>query len=204
MALSLVARTRYAMTRDLKFAGALDFGATGNALFTGLCFDGADGQSVVSLRANDVASAGKLGLARVFNVNARNVVVVDAWGNERNVAVENNRVTLELQSLPTYVRLPRGVKLTPVALDLGRNIARNATFATPGAQNVGALNDGLLQSIHYFEPGYNLPPSDTNAGQIFRDTMAPVGDDNIKPAVVTARWSSPQRCARFCLRRSRR
>ena len=193
MALSLVARARYAMTRDLKYAGALDFGATGNGLFTGLRFDGNDGQSVVSLRAGDVADGGKLGLSREFNVNARNIVVVDAWGNERNVPVENNRVTLELRSLPTYVRLPRGVKMTPIALNLGRNIARQATFEAPGATNVGVLNDGLLQSIHQFEPGYNLPPSDTNAGQIFRDTMAPVGDDNIKPAVVTARWKTPQK-----------
>ena len=200
MALSLVARTRYAMTRELKYASALDFGATGNGLFIGLRFDGNDGQSVISLRANDVANGGKLGLAREFNVNARSLVVVDAWGNERNVTVENNRVTLELRSLPTYVRLPRGVKLMPVALDLGRNIARDATFDAPGAQNVNVLNDGLLQSIHYFEPGYNLPPSDTNAGQIFRDTMAPKGDDQITPAIVTARWNSPQKVRTILLK----
>ena len=75
MALSLVARTRYAMTRALKYAGALDFGATGNGLFTGLRFDGNDGQSVVSLRAGDVVSGGKLGLSREFNVNARSIAV---------------------------------------------------------------------------------------------------------------------------------
>lgn len=203
MALSLVARTRYALTRDLKFADALDFGATGNALFTGLRFDGKNGaqtNSIVSLRANDVVDAGRLGLSRVFNVNARSIEVIDAWGNARNVTVEGNRVTLELRSLPTYVRLPRGVKMTPVALDLGRNLARSATFDAPGARNVGALNDGLIQSIHRFEPGYNLPPSDTNAGQIFRDLMAPTGNDKIEAAVVTARWNSPQKVRTILLK----
>ena len=186
MALALVARTRYALTRDLKFAGALDFGPNGQGLLSGLRFDGNDGQGVVSLRTNNVESGGKIGLAQDFTVNARSIVVVDAWGNERNVTVENNRVTLQLNGLPLYVRLPRGVNLTPVALDWGKNIARTAKFEAPGARNIGVLNDGLLQSIHYFEPGYDLPPSDTNAGQIFRDTMAAKGDDKITPAVITA------------------
>ena len=191
LALSLVSRTRYALTRALKFAGALDFGPNGAGLFTGLRFAG-DGGDIVSLRANDLESGGKLATPVEFSVNTRSLQVVDAWGNERSVAVEANRVTLELGGLPLYVRLPRGVNLAPVPLDWGANLARRARFEAPGAQNAGVLNDGLLQSIHYFEAGYDLPPSDTKAGQIFRAQMAPVGDDNIAPAVVTARWNAPQ------------
>ena len=192
LALSLVSRTRYAMTRDFNYAGALDFGRQGNGLFTGLRFAGANGD-VVSLRANNVESGGRVGLSADFTVNARNLRVVDAWGNERNVAVVGNRVTLALDGLPLYVRLPRGVTLTPVALDWGANLARRASFsAAPDAKNVAVLNDGLLQSIHRYEAGYDLPPSDTNAGQIFRDEMAPVGSDAIRPAAVTARWDAPQ------------
>ena len=193
LALSLVSRARYAMTRGLDYAGALDFGRDGNGLFTGLLFNGADGASVVSLRANNVESGGKVGLNAAFTVNSRNLRVVDAWGNERDVAVVGNRVTLLLDGLPLYVRLPRGVTLAPVPLDWGINLARRATFsAAPDAKNVAALNDGLLQSIHRYEANYDLPPSDTNAGQIFRDEMAPVGTDAIRPAVVTARWDAPQ------------
>ena len=192
MALSLVSRTRYALTRGKTFAGALDFGPNGNGLLSGLRFGGDDGESVVSLRANNVESGGQIGLNQEFRVNARSLQVTDAWGNARSVAVEANRVTLPLDGLPLYVRLPRGVNLTPVGLDWGRDLARDARFEAPGAQNVGALNDGLLQSIHYFEPGYDLPPSDVRAGQIFRAQMAPKGDDSIAPAVVTARFAAPQ------------
>ena len=190
--LSLVSRARYAMTRGLTYAGALDFGANGNGLFTGLRFDGAGGESLISLRANNVESGGKIGLSADFAVNARSVSVTDAWGNERSVSVEGNRVTLPLDGLPLYVRLPRGVSLAPVPLDWGTNLARRASFEAPGAKNVAVLGDGLLQSIHRYEAGYDLPPSDTNAGQIFRDEMAPVGTDQIRPAVVTARWNAPQ------------
>ena len=199
MALSLVSRMRYAMTRDKKFAGALNFGPSGAGLFTGLRFTGDDGD-LVSLRANDVESGGKVGLAQSFSVNARNLQIIDAWGNARSVTVENNLVSLQLGSLPTYVRLPRGVTLTPIALDFGKNIARTAQFEAPGARNANVLNDGLLQSIHYFEAGYSLPPSDTNAGQIFRATMAAKNDDNIVPAVVTARWNAPQQIRTLVLR----
>lgn len=191
LALPLVSRTRYAMTRGKKYTGALDFGPNGNGLFTGLRFDGGS-ETIVSLRVNNVESGGKLGLNQDFTVNARNLAVVDAWGNERQMPVNRNRVTLPLDGLPLYVRLPRGVNFTPVALNWGANLARRADFSAPGARNVEVLNDGLLQSIHYYEPGFNLPPSDTSAGVIFRDLMAPAGDDNIKPAVVTARWSAPQ------------
>ncbi len=191
MALPLVSRTRYALTRGKKFAGALDFGPNGNGLFTGLRFTGGD-DSVVSLRANNVESGGKVGLSQELTVNARNLAVTDAWGNERNITVEGNRVTLPLDGLPLYVRLPRGVQLEPVALNWGENLARRASFTAPGARNVAALGDGLLQSIHYFEAGYNLPPSDTNASQIFRSLIAPPGDDNLQPVVVTARWDAPQ------------
>ena len=191
LALSLVSRARYAMTRDKRFSGALDFGPSGNGLFTGLVFEGEGGERVVSLRANNLESGGKIGLSADFSVGARNLAVVDAWGNERNIAVEGNRVTLPLDGLPLYVRLPRGVDLTPVALDWGRNLARRARFEAPNSTNVKALNDGLLQSIHRFEAGYDLPPSDTGAGQIFRSEMAPVGDDTIRPAVITARFDAP-------------
>ncbi len=198
MALSLVSRTRYAMTRGKKFAGALDFGPNGQGLFTGLRFDG-DGETVVSLRANNVESGGKVGLSHDFNVVTRlllsktlDLTVTDAWGNERQIPIRNGRVTLPLDGLPLYVRLPRGVQLNPVPLNWGENLARRANFSAPDARNVNVLNDGLLQSIHYFEAGYNLPPSDTNAGQIFRALMAAPGNDTIAPAVVTARFDAPQ------------
>ena len=191
LVLPLISRARYAMTRGKKFAGALDFGRNGQGLFTGLRFEG-DNESVVSLRANNVESGGAVGLSQDFSVQARTLSVVDAWGNARQIAVAGNRVTLPLDGLPLYVRLPRGASLTPVARNWGANLARQAEFSAPGARNVAALNDGLLQSIHYYEAGYNLPPSDTSAGTIFRDLMAPAGDDAIKPAVVTARWQTPQ------------
>lgn len=195
LALPLVARTRYAMTRGKKFAGALDFGRNGNGLFTGLRFAG-NGADIVSLRTNNVESGGKVGLSHDFEVVTRiavpDLTLFDAWGNLGKVAVKNGRVTLPLDGLPLYLRLPSGVQLNPVPLNWGANLALKADFSAPDARNVAALNDGLLQSIHYFEPGYNLPPSDTGAGQIFRALMAPAGDDSIKPAVVTARWNAPQ------------
>ena len=191
LALPLVSRVRYAMTRDKKFAGALDFGPNGKNLLTGLQWQG-NGETIVSLRANNVESGGKLSLPAEFTVNARTLALTDAWGNARNVAVEGNRVTLPLDGLPLYVTLPRGVVLKPVSLNWGEHLARRAKFDAPNARNGAALNDGLLQSIHYFEPGYNLPPSDTNAGQIFRALMASAGTDNIVPAVVTMSFTSPQ------------
>ena len=202
LALSLVARTRYAMTRDKKYAGTLDFGPNGNGLLTGLRFEDG-GETIVSLRANNVESGGKVGLSQDFSVNARRLSVVDAWGNERSIAVTGNRVTLFLDGLPLYVRLPRGVTLKPVARNWGANLARQASFSSPGAQRVEVLNDGLLQSIHRYEAGYNLPPSDTNAGQIFRALMAPAGDDTPKPAIVTARWSAPQNVKTVLLKGTR-
>ena len=200
LALPLLARVRYALTKGRNFGGALNFGPNGNALFSGGRYDGA-ADTVYSLRAQDVESGGKLGLATDFLVaGAAQIEVIDAWGNRRNVPVTNNRVTLQLDGMPTYIRAPRSVRVVPVALNWGDDIAHGAQMESSNGNAPAILNDGVLQSIHYFEPGYNLPPSDVRAGSIFRALLAAKGDDTPAPATVTARWNAPRDVRTIVLR----
>lgn len=151
-----VARTRYALTKGMRFAGTLNFG-DGNNFLSGLRYSGADGEVVALRTQNTDPMSIRFGLSGQGQPGARAIRVVDSWGNEKPAEVTNGGLTLELGQLPTYVRLPKGMSLTVGKLDFGRNIASQARFGYTGEtkSEFTLLTDGVLQSNHGGLPGSN-------------------------------------------------
>ena len=143
LALPLVSRVRYAMTRGKKFAGALDFGRERPTVCSPVCVSRATAIPWFRCAPTTSKAAAKSGINQQFHrQRARALSLTDAWGNARQIAVsvENNRVTLPLDGLPLYVRFAaRRQFWTPVSLDWGANLARQRRDSdAPGARNVAA------------------------------------------------------------------
>ena len=143
-------RMREAQVKGKTFAGALDFGPTGNALFQGLRFEGgADGDLYI------VRNLGTADTPAQFTTTAATAAVFDWAGNPLNAPgarPANGKLTLPLSRLPTYIRVPKGATLTPQPLDFGKNIAPEAEFASSLPGKVEALNNGIIESPHSGHP----------------------------------------------------
>jgi hypothetical protein len=137
-------RTRYALTKDRRYAGTLDFGTNGNTLLSGLRWNGGDGE-IISLRAEGIAP-----LRLRFGARGNGFRLVDSWGNESALRTENGSAEIEIGPLPVYVRVPQGARLAPPRLDFGRNLASGATFSYSGQtkSDFSLLNDGIVGTIH--------------------------------------------------------
>jgi hypothetical protein len=149
---ALACRTRSAMTKGRDFAEKLDFGATGDTLFLGLLYKGTDGSTVTLRNLGAVDQVLEFAVA-----GGRSVTVVDTFGNEATVPVRGGKARLAVGVMPTYVRLARGQRLSPPKIDLGANLATQATFAYSGQSNAPSslLNDGKYQVFHNQNPWGN-------------------------------------------------
>ncbi|MGB3088002.1 MAG: hypothetical protein WBC53_09815, partial [Phycisphaerae bacterium] len=148
---ALACRTRHAMTLALgrKFVKKLDFGPTGNKMFLGLLYTGADGATVTlrNLGTND------LSLVLVVT-GGKSVDVVDSFGNVETVPVKAGKATVSVTQLPIYLRLKKGQKVAVPVIDLGKNIASEATFTYSGGSesDPALLTDGIMQIWHGGNP----------------------------------------------------
>lgn len=145
----LALRTRQAMIRERKYQGTIDFGPTGNKLFLGLRYDGADG-STITLRQYGADHD----LPITLNVTGATLEVVDSFGNSQLLPVKKGQVTVTVPVLPVYLRLAKGQQVTVPGINFGRNLAPDATFAYTGKtkSDMAILTDGLYQNPHGSDP----------------------------------------------------
>lgn len=155
-ALSL--RMRQAQVLGKRYAGELDFGPTGDKVFMGLRFTGADEDVYI------VRNLGYADQAQAFSLKgARTVTVMDWAGNVVKAPLSRGAVTLTLTQMPTYIRVPKGGTLEPRKMDFGKNIASAATFTFNGdasVKNLDSLTNGIIEVIHAGHPhgGTDNPP----------------------------------------------
>ena len=146
---ALALRTRYAMTLGRKYTGNLDFGTTGNKLFWGLRYEGADGTTIV------LRNLGTADWQVEFGVQGgASLQVIDAFGNARTVPVNQGSAALTLSQMPSYARLAPGQQLMAPRIDFGPNLAGDATFTYSGKNNgnLASLNNGIMESFHAGNP----------------------------------------------------
>jgi len=146
---ALACRTRAAMTMGRRFARKLDFGPTGNRIFLGLEYRGEDG-STVMLRNLGTLDQNLDLRAR----GGRSLEVVDAFGNATKVPVRVRKARLTVSRMPLYIRLSRNQRISVPRLDMGRNVAGEASFSYSGGtgSDLGLLADGLFQNPHLGSP----------------------------------------------------
>jgi hypothetical protein len=79
---------------------------------------------------------------------------VDAFGNEASVPVMEGAATIAVTQMPTYL-LPRpGQSVSAPIIDLGINLARQASFvySGPTKSDLSVLNNGIMETIHAGNP----------------------------------------------------
>ena len=149
---ALATRTRAAMIAGRVYAGSLDFGPTGNKLFMGLRYTSDDG-STITLRnyGSDVLTP------RLDVTGGQTVDVVDAFGNEQFVPVDNGHITLSLSTLPVYLRLGKGQEVSVPPIDFGQNLAPLATIQYSAAtkSDPSMLTNGILPAAFPSDPHQN-------------------------------------------------
>ena len=198
---ALATRVRYALTRarGRDFAGTLDFGREGNALFQGVRFAGAGGETLA------LRNLGTLPTPLPFRVSGANSLrVTDAWGNAAPVVVAGGTATLTLGQLPIYVDLPLGATLTAPRLELGTNVAARATFAfsAPLGQNkenfatdIKLLNNSVLETYHNANP-----KGDADGRKLWAGAMPRAADGSLIPQILEMSFPNPQRLSAVVLR----
>lgn len=176
---ALATRTRAAMLVGRPFVGTLDFGAVGNTLFMGTRYRDTSGETI-SLR-NLVGAPMPVAFAAPPGVQ-----VFDAWGNPMAGAQRGGILTLNLEQLPTYVRLNGASTLTPKPWNWGTNLALGAKVSVEGkAENdLANLTNGKLETIHADNPAGG---TDGKAIVFLRD-FSPA-----KPALVSLTLPAPTR-----------
>ena len=86
------------------------------------------------------------------------IEAVDSFGNPRQVEVRDGGCTLDVAQMPVYLRLAKGRRIVPPQIDFGHNLAPQASFkfsAPPARDNAGdlsCLNNGIMETIHYYHP----------------------------------------------------
>ena len=188
---ALALRTRYAMTQGRQFAGTLDFGPTGNRLYLGLRYEGADGTTIV-LRNFGMLDT-PLGLALP---SGGPLTMVDAFGNEQTLPVAGGRATVSVGQLPIYLRLAKGQTVDVAKLDFGRNVAPQATlrYSAETSGDLALLNNGILETIHAGHPN-----GGTNGKQIWQGELPLAADGSVEPQNLDLTWDRPQRIHKMIL-----
>lgn len=183
-------RTRYAMTLGRKYAGTLDFGPTGNQLFSALRYTGADGETII------LRSEGLTNRQMTFDVRGgKTLRLVDAWGNEKTVPVRKGQVTLTVTQLPTYLRLAPGQSITAPKLDGGRNLATRATitYSARAERPLSLLNNGIVEVYNAGNPN-----GGTDGAKIWTGEMPELGG-KIAPQYLELTFDSPRTFDRILL-----
>ncbi len=176
---AMATRTRAALIGERPFAGNLHFGATGQTLFLGARYRDRTGETV-SLR-NLIGAPMKVAFAAPAGAQ-----VFDAWGNPVAAPVRGGILTLNLEQLPTYVRLSGAGTLAPKAWNWGADLALGAKVSLDGkAENdLQNLTNGKLETIHDENPSGG---TDGKAVVRLLDFSAH------KPAFVTIQMASAKR-----------
>lgn len=149
---ALTMRTRYAMTAQQRYAGALDFGTVGNKLFMGLRFTGDNPKQGNIILLSNLGTRPKQLTLNITGPNSP-VIVVDSFGNEKTIPVKAGRVAPVVAQLPIYLKLAPGQKITAPKIDLGKDLALHASFRySAKATQIAHLNDGIWQTINVGNP----------------------------------------------------
>jgi hypothetical protein len=125
------------------YSARLNFGSEDN-LWIGSRFTAADGSSTVALQ-----SSGHAGTVTVTVSSGSTIDTVDPWGNITTRNVTGGVVAVPVDYLPTYVRCPTGVTVTPVAADWGVETLRSqkTTYAASSGTTTASLAaDGVLDT----------------------------------------------------------
>lgn len=184
---ALALRTRYTLTKGLNYAGTLNFGVTGNQLFMGLRYTGANGSdALISLR-----NLGDLDQNAVLTITGPSQLqLIDSWGNSSTATAQGGKVTLPISQLPTFVRLAPGQKVTAVPLELGKNIAPEARLELVAGQTdraISTLTNGVIEAEHLESP---------TTRQSWHGGPLETG----KPGIVELRWDTPRMLSSVLLR----
>lgn len=143
---ALTLRTRDAMVHGRRFAGTLDFGPSGNQIFFGLRYEGADDSTITLHQYGAVADQP----LEMELKGGEAVDLVDSFGNSSQVTSKNGKLSITVGPLPIYLRLKRGQSVTPPHMDFGRNLALDATFTYSGkaSRDTALINDGHFGVTH--------------------------------------------------------
>ncbi len=183
---ALALRTRHALTSALsrKYLGTLDFGPTGNTFLMGVRYGGANGETIALRNTGTRPTSVEFSVA-----GAAALDVVDCWGNVTAAGVANGRASLVLEQLPLYVRLARGQSLSPVRLDLGRNVAQGAAWSYTSAAKGGdaLLTNGVYETYHSGDPN-----GDTDGAKIWSGDLPLDAGGRIIPQALEATFARAQ------------
>jgi hypothetical protein len=174
---AMATRTRAALIGNRSFTGKLDFGPTGNSLLFGARYHDASGETI-SLR-NLIGAPMRVEFAAPTGAQ-----VFDAWGNALPAPIRGGVLTLNLEQLPTYVRLSGTGTLKPKPWNWGRNLALNAKVSVQGKSenDLSNLTNGKLETIHV-----DNPLGSTDGKAVLRLTdFSPA-----KPAIVSLQLGAP-------------
>lgn len=140
------------------FTQRYGFGSVEDRHYIGSRFVGADGASVAAF-----ASAGRTdGVVNLNVAGATSLTVVSPWGAISTLAVVAGQAQLPVEiGIPTYVRLPVGVTLTPAYTAYGPDLARTATAtASGGAADVSKVLNGDMSTWYFLQQGDGYTSAD--------------------------------------------
>ena len=185
---ALALRTRHALTSAAgrKYAGAIDFGPTGNTFLMGVRYAGPDGAQTVALR-----NLGTRAVAVEFGGKGMAAIeTIDAFGNVEKRAARDGRVGLAIDQLPMYVILAAGQELAAPRLDFGQNIAPAARWEYSAKVEKGEhalLTNGIFETFHNANPN-----GDTNGAKIWTGELPAGEDGRTLPQTLEAAFDGPR------------
>ena len=166
---AMALRNRAALLKGRTYSGMLDFGATGNKLYFGLKYPGADGS--VAMPIHNLGLPDQTVDFRV--AGGASVKMVDAFSNVTLLPVTNGIVHVTVPMLPVYLMQAPGQTIAPVPVDFGQNVAGAAQFSYSENSNgyFGALTNGVMESIHAGNPNQNFWVGDMPANPTAAPTL---------------------------------
>lgn len=169
--LHVLAEETWAQVHDHR----LRFGATADTFLLGSLYRGVDGSGTIVLMSTCHMDDLTVDLTVV---GAGSVTAVDAFGNQSTLTATDGRVTVPVDEVPTYVRLPVGVSATPYQVnDWGPapppSISGKATDLKVGSTFALPIGDDSLMTAYA-----------SNAGIYETDDALPQNATLLWPATV--------------------
>lgn len=167
-------------TYGKNFHHRIDFGAiSANNIFVGNVYGSADTGSVAAIVAGSYIPDASVTLT--VTGSAGPITVVSGLGEETSVALTSGRITVAVEDIPTYIRLPAGANMSVYSVnDWGPTPNPNVTVlkksASIGGVDRGGIADGLFMqeyvggtnSVGIYHSSNELPDAAT---VMFYDTM---------------------------------
>lgn len=129
------------------FTERLDFGAVGNHDLLGSRFESpSTGDSVIAVQTD-----GRDATVRFQVTGASSIVTVSPFGAEQSTPVVGGWVSVEVSTLPVYLRLPSGVTATPEVVNYGigsGSVPGVTATASSAANSPSKVIDGLYENGH--------------------------------------------------------